>query len=51
MLDKKAMLESTLGKVVFGLILIIVVLGLIMAFTGTLHEIWAGFINIFRFGG
>jgi len=48
---KKAMLESTLGKVVFGLIVIIVLLGLVMIFTGKLNEIWSGFARVFRFGG
>ncbi len=48
--NKKAMLESTLGKVVFGFVVIIVLIGLVMLFTGKLHTIWEGFIKVFRFG-
>ncbi len=47
---KKAMLESTLGKVVFGLILIIILIGLVLIFSGVLDQVWDGFTGIFRFG-
>lgn len=48
--SKKAMLESTLGKVVLALVVIIVLIGLVMLFTGRLHIIWEGFMKVFRFG-
>ena len=51
-MNKKAgFMETTLGKVVLGLIIIIVLLGIVMLFTGKLHDVWAGFLKVFRFGG
>jgi len=49
--NKKAMLESTLGKVVFGLVVIVVLLGIVMIFSGKLSGIWQSFMRMFRFGG
>ncbi len=50
-IHKKAILESTLGKVVLMLVVIIVIIGLVLLFTGRLHGIWEGFMKVFRFGG
>jgi len=50
-LKKRAgFMETTLGKVVFGLILLIVLIGLVMLFTGTLQGVWKKFVSAFRFG-
>lgn len=48
--NKKAMLESTLGKVIFGLIVIVVVIGIILIFTGKLGAIWDMLARVMRFG-
>jgi hypothetical protein len=47
---KASFLESTLGKVVFGMILLVVLIGLILVFTGTLQAAWQKFVSAFRFG-
>lgn len=49
--NKKAMLESTLGKVVFGMVVIVILIGLVMVFSGKLSGIWQSFTRVFRFGG
>lgn len=50
--NKKAgFMETTLGKVVFGLIVVVIVLAIIWLFSGKLSEVWAAFARKFRFGG
>lgn len=49
--NKKAMLESTLGKVVLAVIVLVVLIGLVMVFSGKLQGIWRGLARVLRFGG
>lgn len=50
--NKKAgFMETTLGKVVFGLIVILVLIAIVMLFTGKMQDAWRAFVRTFRFGG
>lgn len=49
-MNKKALLESTLGKVVLGAIIIVVLIGFVLIASGKLGEIWSNFTRVFRFG-
>jgi len=49
-LGKKGLLESTLGKVVLAVIVLVVLIGLVMAFSGRLSSLWGGLARVLRFG-
>ena len=49
--NKKAMLESTLGKVVLAVIMLVIIIGLVMVFSGKMQEIWRSLARALRFGG
>lgn len=49
-LNKKALLESTLGKVVLGAIIIVILIGFVLIASGRLSAIWKQFARVFRFG-
>lgn len=50
-LKKKAgLMETTLGKVVIGVALLLVLIGLVLLFSGKLGTIWDKFARILRFG-
>ncbi|MBN2112250.1 hypothetical protein JW707_04075 [Candidatus Woesearchaeota archaeon] len=47
---KAALMESTLGKVVIGVALLLVLIGIILLFSGKLGDVWDSFTRVLRFG-
>jgi len=50
-MNKNGMMWSTVGRWIFVLALLLVLLILIGIFTGTLNDKWAAVADILRFGG
>ncbi|MFH1850353.1 MAG: hypothetical protein ABH879_09330 [archaeon] len=49
-MNKRGMLESTLGKMIFILALLLVLLGLVALFSGKMNSVWEGIANMLQFG-
>jgi uncharacterized protein YybS (DUF2232 family) len=50
-MDRKAgLLETTMGKVVLAVIILVVIIGMIWVTKGKIGEIWRGLSRIIRFG-
>lgn len=49
-LGKKGLLESTIGKVVLAVIVLIILIGLVMTFSEKLSSLWGGLARVLRFG-
>lgn len=50
-LGKKGLLETTLGKVVLSVIVLVLIIGLVMVFSEKLNTVWRGLARMLRFGG
>lgn len=47
---KGGMLESTLGRVVIAVVLLIIIIGVLWTAKGKMGEVWGGLRRILRFG-